>query len=93
MNNQHDSAKPILYDEAGALTKTIDDKRLRAFVNYGLTTVLVRRGMDPGITLQADFDLRFFSEALRAMGENRAVLLKILEGDISDLEWWPDATG
>lgn len=61
----------VRYDEAGELTKDITDERLRAFVNYGLTTVLVRRGMTPGVEPQADFDLRFFAEALRAMGENQ----------------------
>jgi hypothetical protein len=90
MSNQQDTAVPILYDEAGALTKKISDERLRAFVNYGLTTILVRRGMDPAITPQADFDLRFFAEALRAMGDDRATLQRIFEGEVSDLEWWPD---
>jgi hypothetical protein len=92
MSHDPESAVPILYDEAGDLTKKIDDERLRAFVNYGLTTVLVRRGMDPQVTLTADFDLRFFAEALRAMGENRAMLLRIFEGELSEGEWWPDNT-
>jgi hypothetical protein len=89
MTNPPDAPTPILYDEAGALTESIGDERLRAFVNYGLTTVLVRRGMDPAITLEKDFDLRFFAEVLRAMGADRAALLRILEGDIADAEWWP----
>lgn len=93
MNNPHDSAMPILFEEAGALTRAINDERVRAFVNYGLTTVLVRRGMDPSITPKADFDLRFFAEALRAMMENRSALLRILQGDVSDLEWWPEKDG
>lgn len=92
MTKQPDTATPILYEEAGALTESIGDERLRAFVNYGLTTVLVRRGMDPAITPQKDFDLRFFAEALRAMGEDRAALLRILEGEIADADWWPGDT-
>lgn len=80
----------VQYEEAGELTKAITDERLRAFVNYGLTTVLVRRGMTPGVEPQADFDLRFFAEALRAMGENRDALIRILQGDISDMAWWPE---
>jgi hypothetical protein len=80
----------VQYEEAGALIKTIADERLQAFINYGLTTVLVRRGMTPGIDPQADFDLRFFAEVLRAMGENRTALLRILQGDTSDMEWWPE---
>jgi hypothetical protein len=90
MSKLHNSATPILFEEAGVLTRAIRDERVRAFVNYGLTTVLIRRGMDPGITPQADFDLCFFAEALRAIGENRAALLRILQGEISDMEWWPD---
>lgn len=88
----HSEQPPTLvqYEEAGELTKTVDDERLRAFINYGLTTVLVRRGMTPGITPQADFDLRFFAEALRVMGTNRAPLLRILQGDTADMEWWPE---
>ena len=90
MSTQDESAKPILFEEAGALTKAVSDERLRAFMNYGLTTVLIRRGMAPDIIPQADFDLRFFAEALRSMGGNRAALLRILQGDVSDMEWWPE---
>jgi len=91
MKNQESQGPTlILHDEAGALARTIPDDRVRAFVNYGLTTVLVRRGMTPEVGLKADFDMRFFAEALRAMGENRDALLRILAGDVSEMSWWPD---
>lgn len=90
MNERQGPATLLGYDEALDLARTIPDEQLRAFIKFGLTTVLTRRGMTPGIDPQADFDLRFFAEALRAMGEHRAVLLRILQGDISVIEWWPD---
>lgn len=90
MSEKTEPTTLVQYEEAGALTSEITDERLRGFVNYGLTTVLVRRGMTPGIDPTADFDLRFFAEALRAMGQNRAALLRILQGDVSQMEWWPD---
>lgn len=92
MSTQRNQATLIHHEEAGALTKGIADERLRAFINYGLTTALIRRGMAPDIELQSDFDLRFFAEVLRAMGENPAALLRILQGDISDMEWWLEET-
>jgi len=46
--------------------------------------------MDPAIQPQADFDLLFLVEALRAMGENKALLLQILQGDFEHLEWWSE---
>jgi hypothetical protein len=90
MSEERRPATVIQYEEARELIKTITDERLRAFVKYGLTTVLVRRGMRLGIDPQADFDLHFFAEALRAMGENRETLLSILQGNVTDMEWWPE---
>jgi hypothetical protein len=90
MSERREPPTLVQYEEAGELIKTVADEHLRAFINYGLTTVLVRRGMTPGIAPQADFDLRFFAEALRAMGVNRAALLRILEGKSADMSWWPD---
>ena len=81
----------LQYEEAVALTKVIPDLSLRAFVKYGLTTVLLRRGMTPGVAPESDFDLKFFAEALRAIGENRATLIKILQGNLADMEWWPES--
>jgi hypothetical protein len=78
----------ILYEEAGALARKIEDNILLDFVNYGVTIVLTKRGMDPKIVPQADFDLRFFTEVLRSMGSDQEVLRKILSGNSADLEWW-----
>jgi hypothetical protein len=50
MNKTKESTTFIRYNEAGELTKAISDKRVRALVEYGLTTVLVRRGMEAGVT-------------------------------------------
>jgi hypothetical protein len=93
MSDQRSPASLLLYEEATSLIESIADRRLRSFVEYGLTNVLVRRGMKPGIKPQSDFDLRYFAEALRAIGENRTDLLRILRGDISAIEWWPEEDG
>ena len=90
MTTDNSSVNLILLKEAGAFTNNISDERVRAFVKYGLTTVLIRRSMDPTVAPQADFDLRFFVEALRAIGSNRDKLLCILTGDPSDMDWWPE---
>jgi len=90
MSEQEEPPTLVQYTEACELIQTVADDHLRAFINYGLTTVLVRRGMTPGINPQADFDLRFFAEALRAMGSDRAALLRILQGKAIDMAWWPE---
>ena len=83
-------ATMVRFTEAGAAADSIGDKDLRAFVKYGLTTVITGRGMNSAVTPEGQFDLRFLVEALRAIGSNREDLLLILQGKSSDLAWWPE---
>jgi hypothetical protein len=91
MSNQPEPALMIRLEEAHRSIDLVDDERLRAFMRYGLTTVLLRRGVDSSVTPQAAFDLRFYVEVLRAIGGNRDVMLRILQGDVSEMEWWSEA--
>jgi hypothetical protein len=43
-------------------------------LEYALTTVLIRRGMNPAINAASDFDLRYFLEAIKAMFEDEATV-------------------
>ncbi|MGN6109572.1 MAG: hypothetical protein ACTHU0_30975 [Kofleriaceae bacterium] len=67
--------------EASQLVGGIADARLRAFVERGLSTVLAGHEMSPAIVPKTAFDLRFFAEALRALGKHRVELLRLLAGD------------
>lgn len=90
MTEQKEEPTLLLHQEAWALTDAVEDKRLQAFIRYGITTACFGRGMKPGVVPQMDFDLLFFAEVLRAMGDDCDALLCILQGDISTMEWWPD---
>lgn len=77
-------------DEANALIASIADRDLRAFVQFGLVVVITRRAMDPGLQPHQDFDLKFFVEALRAIGSQRDAVARILRGDGAAMAWWPE---
>lgn len=78
----------IQIDEASRFAEDISDERIQAFVRYGLTTILLRRGMDPNIAPKGDFDLRFFVEILQSMAGNFDTLSRICQNE--DLSWWSD---
>jgi len=76
--------------EANELAAGICDERVRAFVRFGLTTIITKSGMAAAIHPQTDFDLLVFAEALRAMATNHGAMLRIFTGVPSSMEWWPE---
>lgn len=63
---------------------------MRMFVQFGLTTALLRREMQKQIRPQADFDLLYLVEILRSMAASQKALETIVSGDFESLKWWPD---
>jgi hypothetical protein len=77
----------IRREEAGRLTESITDYRVRCFVRYGIALLLTRRGMREASLPQSPVDLYHFVEVLKALAEHREDLLEILAGDPSKFEW------
>lgn len=77
-------------EEANQLVDGIGDSRVRALVRYGLTTIIMNTARSIGSEPKAEVDLLVFAEALRAMGTNHAALQRIVTGDPSSMEWWPE---
>lgn len=75
------------YEEATQFIQSVDEPKLRAALEYALATVVMRRGMSSGIAAAAQFDLRYYLEAVKAMFENDAVVRAILDGNHEELRW------
>lgn len=79
---------PIInYDQATAFIAKTEDERMKAALQYALTTVLVRRQMDPQVAPAEPFDLRFFLEAVKAMFSDEVAVKAIAEGKQDLLRW------
>ena len=76
------SVRFIEQDAANKFEEALTDHTVRQVIQFGITTVLLHRGMNPTLRPEADFDLRFFAEALKAMVENpHRALQRILQGE------------
>lgn len=75
------------YEEATKFIESIQERKLRTALEYALTTVLMRRGMNPAVDATSEFDLRYFLEAVKAMFENEAVVRAIIEGQEHTFRW------
>ncbi|WP_428266727.1 hypothetical protein [Haliangium sp.] len=78
----------LRYDEIAHFIDSVEDARLRAFLSYGITTIMMRRGLSDKEPA-APFDLIYFLEVLRAMFARREVLEGIVSGDFEKFAW-PD---
>ena len=74
-------------EEAIAFIASTNDERIKAALQYALTTVLIRRYMDPNLGPVEPFDLRFFLEAVRAMLSDQVAVKAIAEGKQDSLRW------
>lgn len=75
------------YEDATKFIESVQEPKLRAALEYALTTVLMRRGMNPAVNAASDFDLRYFLEAIKAMLENEAAIRAIVDGKDDALRW------
>ena len=75
------------YEDATKFIESIQDPMLRAALEYALTTVVMRRDMNPAVSAAFEFDLRYFLEVIRAMFENKAALRAIIEGKDEAFRW------
>jgi hypothetical protein len=82
-----DSNTVCRYEEATELIASTQDPKVRAALEYALTTVIVRRGMSPSIAPATQFDLRYYLEAIKAMFEDEATVRAIIDGNDRDLRW------
>lgn len=76
------------YEEATRFIASIHNPKVRAALEYALTTVILRRGMDPSVAAASSFDLRYYLEAVKAMFENETFVRAIIDGDDGKLRWW-----
>lgn len=78
------------YREAAEFIQQISDPKLRAFLQYALTTILMKRGMPLDSAPAGSFDLRFYLEVTKALFSNETVIRKILDGQADELRWEDD---
>ncbi len=79
----------VHHEELAEFQRGIKDKRLKAFIDYGVTTALMRRTSD-GAGPTGSFDLLFFAKTLESMFERSESMRSILLGDPDELRWWSD---
>lgn len=84
MSEAHSTTR---HEDAMRFIESVQEPKLRMVLEYALTTVLIRRGMDPAINAASDFDLRYFLEAVKAMFEGEATIRTILDGKGDALRW------
>ncbi len=77
----------LRHEEVGEFIQSIEDEPTKAFVSFGITTLLTKRGFST--TPCSPFDLLFFAQALRAMFARRTTIKSIVEGDLEQFAW-PD---
>lgn len=75
------------YEEATKFIESIQERKVRPALEYALTTVLMRRGMNPEVGATSEFDLRYFLEAVKAMFENEAIVRAIIDGQEHTFRW------
>lgn len=75
------------FEEATRFVASVQNPKVRSALEYALTTVIVRRGMDPSIIAPSEFDLRFFLEAIKAMFESEEIVRAIIDGKDELLRW------
>jgi hypothetical protein len=85
MSEAHSASR---HEDAMRFIESIQEPKLRMVFEYALTTVLIRRGMNPAINAASDFDLRYFLEAIKAMFEDEATVRTIIDGKGDTLRWW-----
>ena len=84
MNGSHAVSR---YDDATKFIASIQEPKLRAALEYALTTVLMRRRMNPAVNAASEFDLRYFLEAIKAMFEDDATIRAIIDGTDDAHRW------
>lgn len=75
------------FEEAGRFVASVQNLKVRAALEYALTTVIARRGMDSSIVASSEFDLRFFLEAIKAMFEREEIIRAIIDGKDELFRW------
>ena len=75
------------YEDATNFIASVHDPKVRAALEYALSTVLMRRGMSPSVIAASEFDLRYFLEAVKAMFENDVAIRAIIDGKDEALRW------
>ncbi len=78
------------YAEASTFVSQLKDPIVRPFVQYGLVTAILGRGMEPAIQSTVALDLRWLCEILKAMAEDRQAISVIVAGRGVELKWFPD---
>ena len=79
----------LRHEDLGRYVESIDDERLRAFIEFGITTILTKRGLPEDAQPIAPFDLQFFVEVLTAMFRRQDVMKSVLDGELEQYAWWP----